>query len=83
MKIPIGITLWSGLGFVRGANSYDYKNKTPFLYSSKMLHGFGGAMTYLNPFLSFLIIYKEIYRLEVNIRGMEEEKNSDFYNELF
>jgi hypothetical protein len=37
----------------------------------------------MNPgFLPF-VVYKEIYRLEVNLRGIEDEKNSYYYNKIF
>ena len=37
---------------------------------------------YLNPFLLPIFIYKELYRLEVNIRGLDEEKKERKYNGL-
>ena len=81
---------WGSLGFYRGINEYDYKyeknkkmgrNKT-YLYSGKITGGLFGCLFYLNPFLSIFTISKEIYRLEVNLRGMEYEKTTDRYNEL-
>ena len=81
------------LGFYRGLNEYDYKyeqnkkyqlNKNdPYLYSGKFTGGFIGCIFYLNPLLSlFITIPKEIYRLEVNLRGLENEKTTDRYNEI-
>jgi len=81
---------WGSLGFYRGINEYDYKyeqnkkmgrHKT-YLYSGKFTCGLMGTLFYLNPFLVIFVIPKEIYRLEVNLRGMESEKNSDKYNEI-
>ena len=81
---------WGSLGFYRGINEYDYKyeqnkkmgrHKT-YLYSGKFTVGLIGCFFYLNPFLSFITIQKEIYRLEVNLRGMEYEKTTDRYNEI-
>jgi hypothetical protein len=37
---------------------------------------------YGNPVLFPLSIYKEIYRLEINMRKLENEKLNFFYNEL-
>jgi len=63
----------------------------PFMYEySKALErgvfrlccGFAGAIVYIHPFLLFLTVPKELYRLEVNVRGLEDEKKSDFYNRL-
>ena len=81
---------WGSLGFYRGLNEYDYKyeqnkkmgrHKT-YLYSGKFTCGLMGILFYLNPLLSVITIPKEIYRLEVNLRGMEYEKTTDRYNEL-
>jgi hypothetical protein len=83
-------TSWSLLGFTRGLNSYDYNytkcksiHKEPYLYISKVQYGLLGIGIYLNPFLLPFNLYKEIYRLEVNTRGLEGEKNTDYYNNIF
>jgi hypothetical protein len=83
----LGSTIWSGIGFVRGVNSYkythykDYKNE-PYIYSNSIIHGFFGIIMYVNPILLPITIYKELYRLEVNVRNLESEKNSRYYNDL-
>jgi hypothetical protein len=70
---------------------YEYIKNTnkPYLYSKtienggkRFLSGLMGTVFYLNPFFWFIYIPKEIYRLEVNIRGLEDEKKSTYYNEL-
>jgi hypothetical protein len=91
IKIVIG-TLWGLLGFKRGINEYNYynekyneKNKENpklDLYTNKIPYGFMSTLFYINPFLVPIKLYKELYRLEVNIRGLESEKKSDYYNEL-
>ena len=91
IKIAAG-TLWGSLGFKRGINEYNYKNEKyneknkenpkPYFYTSKIPYGVMGTFFYINPFLGPIILYKELYRLEVNIRGLESEKKSDYYNEL-
>lgn len=81
---------WGSLGFYRGMNEYDYKyeqkikmgRRELYLYSGKFTGGFIGCLLYLNPLLSIMTIPKEIYRLEVNLRGMEYEKTTDRYNEI-
>ena len=86
---------WSLLGFYRGQNSYDYdyckntKNsikynieQKSYLYSKRIGNGFFGSVIYSNPFLLIITIPKEIFRLEVNIRNLENEKNTDYYNDL-
>ena len=39
-----------------------------------------GSIMYMNPFLFFINFEKELYRLEVDIRGLEKEKQSARYN---
>ena len=80
---------WAGVGFNRGIEEYDYKHKYNEYYKKKYLHtdrfcsGFFVSILYVNPAFLPFIIYKEIYRLEVNYRGLEDEKNSDYYNKIF
>ena len=84
---------WPALGFKRGMNSYDYnysnnrlyrhseKMKYP-LYLDKLVWGIVGMLWYLNPVGGFFGLYKEIYRLEVNLRNIEDEKLTAYYNEV-
>jgi hypothetical protein len=81
-------TSWGLLGFKRGLHSYDYKytksiHKEPYLYISKGQQGFWGLFLYINPLLLPINMYKEMYRFEVNLRGLEEEKKTDYYNTIF
>ena len=83
-------TSWGLLGFTRGLNSYDYNytkcksiHKETYLYISKGQQGLLGIFLYTNPVLLPFILYKEMYRLEVNVRGLEEEKKTDYYNTIF
>ena len=57
-------------------------NTKPYLYTDKIFYGLSGLIIYMNPGTFPITIYKEIYRLEINIRGMEEEKNTKYYNIL-
>ena len=93
MKIKYSIpilcyTTWCGLGFIRGVNYYKYnkykydENKT-YLYSDATVDGFFGIILYANPVLLPITIHKEIYRLEINLRKLENEKKSKYYNDLF
>ena len=83
---PMGICIfsWCGLGFLRGVQSYIYiYNKThPYLYANIISNGLFGSLVYINPVLLPFIFYKELYRLEVNIRNLKHEKKSDLYNKL-
>jgi hypothetical protein len=87
MKIPWGISLtgWGGLGFYRGCMDYGHssaKYEFPHLYTQQCLYGISGTICYLNPVLLFIFIPKEMYRFEVVVRGMEQEKLSDKYNRI-
>ena len=80
-------TSWSGLGFIRGVNSHTfnhtkYNTNEPYLYSDSFLNGMYGIFIYANPFFVPFTIHKELYRLEVKTRNLENEKNSSYYNKL-
>jgi len=89
----ITIIGWPVLGFKRGVDSYNYhysnnrlyrhseKKKYP-LYIDKSVWGVGGMLWYLNPVGLVFGLYKEVYRLEVNLRGLEDEKKTAYYNEV-
>ena len=84
----IGCTSWTGLGFIRGINSYKYnynkyEQKKIYLYLDSVFYGFCGVGLYANPLFLPITLYKEIYRLEVNLRNLEHEKKTDNYNNLF
>ena len=87
--LPIlGYSSWCGLGFIRGINSYKYNHnkdekKENYLYINSVCYGFFGVSIYCNPFLLPVTVYKEIYRLEVNTRNLENEKNTSYYNNLW
>jgi hypothetical protein len=88
----IAYTGWCGLGFIRGTNSYKYSHsknsnnkyekKEPYLYSDSIIHGLFGIIIYGNPALLPFMIHKEIYRLEINVRNLEDEKKNRYYNEI-
>jgi hypothetical protein len=46
------------------------------------MHGFGGMFVYAVPIFLPILIYKEIYRLEVDIRDLKDEKITTTYNHL-
>jgi len=83
MRIPlIG---WGGLGFYRGMMDYQHDVthiECPPMYISQLYYGVIGTMCYLNPCFLVIFIPKELYRLDVNLRGLEHEKTTDKYNKL-
>ena len=80
----ISYTSWCGVGFLRGINSYNYSHNKyeSYLYTSSIIEGIFGIILYANPILFPFTLYKEIYRLEINSRNLENEKKSRYYNEL-
>jgi hypothetical protein len=94
MSLKLIIPPWAAVGFYRGIKKYDYdykkecmqheKNKQPqYFYSTCISVGFFGLFLYVNPFLFPIILGKELHRLEVNIRGLDEEKDKKDYNDIF
>ena len=78
---------WSGLGFIRGVNYHKYtynefKSNKSYMYSDLIIYGLWGTFVYANPFFLPFTIHKEIYKLETNIRNLENEKKSSYYNKL-
>jgi len=77
-----------GLGVCRGVQKYNYDMRMErnldrqYLYSSAILHGMGHGLIYLTFPLWLLIIPKEMYRLEVTIRGLNKEKEQQSYYEI-
>ena len=67
------------------------EQKEPYLYSNIIINnadkilcgGIYGLIMYINPVLIFLTLPKEIYRFEVCVRNLENEKKSERYNKLF
>ena len=68
---------------------YYLKNQTinrkpEKFYISQLGHGCFGTVIYIIPFMCIFPVIKELYRLEINLRGLEEEKKKrDYYNLLF
>ena len=82
-------TGWGILGFNRGIDQYEYDQKydnyfkKPYFYTDKISSGIFGFMVYVIPSFLPFVVYKEIYRLEINLRGLEEEKSTRSYHKLF
>lgn len=88
LLMAVGYSAWSGLGFIRGLQSYTYNHNKreknePIIYLNSICYGFFGICIYCNPIFFPVNLYKEMYRLEVNIRKLENEKTTDFYNHVF
>ena len=57
-------------------------DKPTFYYCTSFLFGIAGSGIYLFPGTIVLCFCKEIYRLEINLRGLEDEKKKAHYNEV-
>ena len=51
-------------------------------YMTSMLYGLAGSFLYLYPVTGVIYIFKEIYRLEINVRGIDDAKKTSYYNSL-
>jgi hypothetical protein len=76
---------WLLLGYKRGINQYNYyKNQTEtYLYSYAFAYGLYGVIGYINPLLIPILLSKEVYRIEVDLRNLEDEKKTKFYNSVY
>ena len=63
---------WGSVGIFRGVKLYSYENHNPFLYSHMVVYGLGGLSIYSNPILLPWVLHKEVYRMEVQVRGLEK-----------
>ncbi len=61
----------------------DKFNKPTFFYMHSFFTGTYGLFMYVNPVFLPIFMYKELYRLEVNVRGLDEEKKERKYNTVF
>lgn len=81
---------WGLLGFYRGIKFYDfelndpnYHKKSQDLYSDKIRAGALGTVVYIFPFFCVFPAVKEIHRLEIYLRDLEEERKKPEYYNLF
>ncbi len=59
----------------------EYKPEK-IMYSKCILHGLFGGIVYNNLFFMPVTISKEVYRLEINLRNIEDGKKTEFYNSV-
>jgi len=51
-------------------------------YTSTVGYGLYGSLVYLAPFPGVMFFIKEIYMLEINLRGLNDAKKTSYYNLL-
>uniref|UniRef100_A0A6C0CW87 Uncharacterized protein n=1 Tax=viral metagenome TaxID=1070528 RepID=A0A6C0CW87_9ZZZZ len=63
-----------------------YEPKEPlkpnYFYLSSFSHGIFGSWLYICPITMPVCFVKELYRIEINLRSVNDEKNTAFYNKL-
>jgi hypothetical protein len=61
-----------------------FKYEKPYyFYSSNLLNGLYGTFMYINPFLFPVMVGRELYKLEINMRDeLAELKNKDEYYKI-
>lgn len=62
---------------------YSSISKPEYFYSGCISSCLIGGLLYISPVTIFLVIPKEIYRVEVNIRGLHDEQEKDSYYNYF
>jgi len=88
---------WGLLGFYRGIQYYNFNHKKEmelylkdpkidkpqFFYINQIGVGGLGTLAYIMPLFCIFPAAKEIKRLEINLRGLEDEKTKPEYYNLF
>ena len=57
--------------------------KPTYFYITSILYGVYGSSTYIFPLTSPACFMKEIYRIEINLRSINDEKKTKFYNTVY
>jgi hypothetical protein len=83
IKLKVLYFLWISLGYKRGLDNYHHSNPSLYLYKNKVLNGLMASIMYASPVVSPFVLNKEIFRLEVYIRNLEDEKNKTSYYDLY
>lgn len=61
-----------------------YLEKPVKYYSIQFAVGVWGSCIYIMPLIGLIPVIKEIYRLEINLRGIKDKQNNEaYYNLLF
>jgi hypothetical protein len=58
-------------------------NKPTTFYITRMMYGLYGASFYAIPFTGPVCAVKELYRIEINLRNIDNEKKTKFYNTVY
>ena len=58
-------------------------DKPNYFYITSILYGIYGSSAYIFPLTSPVCFMKEIYRIEINLRNINDEKKTKFYNTVY
>ncbi len=61
---------------------FSYLEKPEKYYSMQFGVGIWGACLYIMPIIGFVPVLKEMYRLEINLRGLKDKQETDSYYDL-
>lgn len=71
---------------IKYPNIHLYEPKQPlkpiFFYLTSFSHGIFGSFLYVFPISMPVCFVKELYRIEINLRSVHDEKNTAFYNKI-
>jgi len=64
------------------SNHYSSLEKPVKYYSIQFAVGVWGSCVYIMPLIGFIPVIKEIYRLEINLRGIKDKQDNAAYYDL-
>ena len=62
--------------------SFTAPIKPTYFYITSFITGLSGLYFYIFPITAPICLVKEIYRLEINLRDIDDEKKTKFYNTI-
>ena len=57
--------------------------KPTYFYITSISYGFYGSIVYIFPLTAPICFMKEIYRIEINLRNISDEKKTKYYNTVY
>ncbi len=66
----------------KNTDIYNYATKPKYYTSDAIATGCLGFVLYANPATCLIMLYNELHRLEINLRGYDDEKEKEEYHKL-
>jgi hypothetical protein len=57
--------------------------KPTYFYITSISYGFYGSIAYIFPLTAPICFMKEVYRIEINLRNISDEKKTKYYNTVY